>query len=117
MVVVHHERVLSLIRRCSADPTAGSYLWNANAIRGALTQLEQNLGTDEAYLVIRRNRALAASRAETQGYLSGGEDALAPTDRVTIFMYRVNAARDKTAAWWPQLRFPTGTYAFSFALG
>jgi len=115
--IITHDRIMSLIRHCPIDANAGSYLWNLNAIRSALTQLEQATQTDSAYLVIRRNRNLAASRGESQGFLSGGEDALAPTDLVTLFIYRVNRDGARAAIWWPQIRFPAGSYAFSFALG
>lgn len=114
---VAHDRILALMRHCEPDATVGTYLWDMKAFRAALIQLEQNLGSDEAYLVIRRSRALAATRTETQGIISGGEERLAPTDRPTLFLYRMDAVGARSACWWPQLRFPTGTYVFSFALG
>ena len=116
-IQVTHEQILALMRHCEPDENTGAYLWDLKAFRAALTQLEQSQGSNAAYLVIRRNRALAATRDETQGILSGGEERLAPTDRPTLFLYRVNAIPGKGACWWPQLRFPNGNYVFSFALG
>lgn len=117
VATIKHAELLDLLKNIKIDPTDGAYLWNLDAIVAALTQLEKIFGSDEAYLVVRRDRDLQQSRAETQGFLSGGEDALAPKDRVTLFMYRLKKSGAKEEAWWAQLRFPGGNYAFAFPLG
>jgi hypothetical protein len=114
---IRHSEVLELLKHCKVDPNEGAYLWDLDAITSALAQLEKINGTDEAHLIIRRNRDLKAKRAETRGIISGGEGDLAAKNRVTLFMYRVNRAGSKVEVWWPQLRFPEGGYAFAFALG
>jgi hypothetical protein len=113
---ITHAKVVELLKHVKVDPSEGAYLWNVGAIEAALTQLEKITGNDQAYLVVRRDRDLKQSRAETQGILSGGEDALAPKDRVTLFMYRLKRAGAQEEAWWAQIRFPNGGYAFAFAL-
>jgi hypothetical protein len=114
---ITHAQVLELLKHVKVDPDEGAYLWDPDAIAAALAQLETINKTDQAYLVIRRGRELEQKRAETQGILSGGEDALAPKDHVTLFMYRLKRSGSKVEVWWPQLRFSQGDYAFAFALG
>ena len=67
-------------------------------------------------MYVDRDRELRASRHETQGILTGGEVGTVPNDRVTLFMLRVKADGANIAAWWPQIRFPGGLYAFAFAI-
>jgi hypothetical protein len=57
-----------------------------------------------------------ADRRETQGILDGQETARVPDDKCTLFLIRESAVGDKNAAWWPQIRFPKGRYAFAFAI-
>jgi hypothetical protein len=109
--------VLELLKYVKVDPAEGAYLWNQEAIAAALTQLEQINKTKKAYLVVRRGRELEQKRTETQGIISGGEDALAPKDCVTLFMFRLKRHGSKVESSWPQLRFPDGGYVFAFALG
>ena len=35
-------------------------------------------------------------------------------DKITLFLLRTTAEGGKSAAWWPQIRFPDGRYAFAF---
>ena len=56
------------------------------------------------------------SRHETQGILTGGEASAVPNDKVTLFLLRTMPGGTRRAAWWPQIRFPDGRYAFAFAV-
>lgn len=74
---------------------------------------------DKAYLVVRRGRTAQARRGERKGILSGGEEALAPKDAPTLFLYRQDPTKKgETEVWWPQLRFPEGqkNYVLSFSI-
>jgi hypothetical protein len=39
-----------------------------------------------------------------------------PGDKVAPYLLRMDSKRGKAAAWWPQVRFPDGRYAFAFAI-
>jgi len=109
------DRILELIAKCEADPQYGTQLWNPESLRAALDMLKKMRG-NKAYLVVRRGRDLKQPRRETQGILAGGEDALAPQDATTLFLYRQNATpKGEAEVWWPQLRFPDGNYVLAFS--
>jgi len=107
--------LIELLSRCVPDPRYEVEMWDQKTLTAGLEKLETLKG-DKAYLVVRRNRDLRERRRETQGILSGGEDALAPKDAPTLFMYRQNEipAKGEIAVWWPQLRFPDGNYVMAF---
>ena len=98
------------------DPKHGIELWDLKTIKTALEKLKYLKG-DKAYLVVRRGRDLKERRNETQGILSGGEEALAQKDAPALFIYRQNEipGRGEVAVWWPQLRFPEGNYVLAFS--
>ena len=108
--------LVELIDKCLPDPQHGIELWDLKTVKAALETVKSLKG-DKAYLMVRRNRKLTQPRYETQGILSGGEEALAPRDAPTLFMYRQNEipAKKEIAVWWPQLRFPEGNYVLSFS--
>jgi hypothetical protein len=109
------DRVIELLGKCDSDPQYASQLWNADAIRAAL-EICKTMRGNRAYLVVRRGRRLTQPRRETQGILAGGEEALAPRDAVTLFLFRQEATpSDEAAVWWPQLRFSDGTYVLAFS--
>lgn len=110
------DQVLSLLERCPVDPEEEGALWDMKNIRIALETVQKLIG-NKAYLVVRRGRDLAPGREETRGILSGGEKSLAPTDAVTLFLYR-QTSKHGPEIWWPQLRFPEGekNYVLSFSL-
>jgi len=109
------DRVLELLARCEFDPQYGAQVWNPESLRAALDMLKKMRG-GKAYLVVRRGRDLRQPRRETQGILAGGEEALAPRDAVTLFLYRQDATpRGEVEVWWPQLRFPDGNYVLAFS--
>lgn len=106
--------VVELVQKCEADPALGTELWNAKTIGAALEKMEVLKGA-KAYIRVSRDRELEASRRETQGFYSGGEDADVPTDAVTLFMYRLKKSTKGEAVWLPQVRFPDGNYAIAFS--
>ncbi len=110
------DTVLSLLDRCPVDPEQEGILWDMKNIRTALETLKHLMG-NKAYLVVRRKRDLSPGREETKGILSGGEKELAPTDAVTLFLYR-QTNKHGVEIWWPQLRFPEGqkNYVLSFSI-
>ena len=115
------DKLLSLIERCPVDPEFDGELWDLKTIRIALETIQDLTKDDTAYLVVRRNRDLAP-RGERKGIISDSsvkESALAPKTAPTLFLYKLKASDDgKTAAWWPQLRFPEGkkNYVLSFSI-
>jgi hypothetical protein len=82
----------------------------------SLAQYAKLYKQDKGYVYVDRDRALVARRGETQGVLSGGEISNVQRDKVTLFMLRTEAKGGAYAAWWPQIRFPDGRYAFAFAV-
>lgn len=110
------DQVLSLLERCPVDPEQEGVLWDMRNIKTALETIKKLMG-DKAYLVVRRGREIAPGRGDTKGILSGGEKDLAPTDALTLFLYR-QTNKHGTEIWWPQLRFPEGqkNYVLSFSI-
>lgn len=111
--------VLELLKHCPPDPNFGGEMWDLKMIETALETLKELLESDKAYLVVRRERKAEAVRGERKGILSGGEEALAPKDAPTLFLYRQEPNKTgEVAAWWPQLRFPEGSqnYVLSFSI-
>lgn len=113
--LVSLDRVIALLEKCEPDPEEDPQLWNLKALKAAVQTLKTVRKSDQAYLVVRRNRNLQQPRRETQGILAGGEDNLAPRDKPTLFLFRQNANGDEEAVWWPQLRFPDGNYVLAFS--
>ncbi|MGA3160283.1 MAG: Z1 domain-containing protein [Terracidiphilus sp.] len=111
---VNVDFLIRLIEKCEADPNLGADLWNIKTISAGLETLKTLRG-DTAYLTTRRGRNLNAPREERQGFLAGGEEALAPKDAPTLFIYRNNASSRGVEAWWPMIRFPEGNYALAFS--
>jgi hypothetical protein len=107
--------LLELLDRCDGDPQQAAELWNKSTLRAALSTLQSLFGP-KAYVVVRRGRSLNQPRRETQGIITGGEEVLARTDAPTLFMYRQDRnARGEVEVWWPQLRFPAGTFVLAFS--
>jgi hypothetical protein len=109
------DRIIELIEKVELDPNSTAQFWNMDAIKTALGVLGKKAKTDKAYLVIKRGRDLVGTRGERKGIISGGEEALAPTDAPTLFMYRQKANAGGEEVWWPQLRFPDGNYVLAFS--
>jgi len=115
-VEVPIEDLKELIALTMPDPRESERVWDPIAVGESLAQFAKLHKQRSGYLYVDRERGLKANRRETQGILEGGEGARVPDDKVTLFLLRTVAERGKNAAWWPQIRFPDGRYAFAFAV-
>lgn len=106
--------LIEIINQCAHDPNEGAELWDTKILGAALEKIKSLWG-NKAYIRVRVGRDLNASRRETQGFLTGGEEALVPQDAPTLFIYRLNKSNRGIEVWWPQIRFPEGNYALAFS--
>ena len=105
-----------LISLTRPDAAESESVWNATAIVSSINQFAKVQKQTTGYVYVDRDRGLQERRRETQGILEGGEIRNVPSDKIGLFMLRVRAHRGGQAAWWPQVRFPDGRYAFAFSL-
>lgn len=105
-----------LIELTIPDQSKSERIWNPLAVSESVSQFGKLRKADKGYLYVARNRGLKEDRRETQGILDGGEAAKVPADQLTLFMLRIKEGAGTNAAWWPQIRFPKGRYAFAFAV-
>ena len=106
----------TLIGLTMPDQRESERVWDAIAVAESLAQFAKLSQQSTGYVYVDRERGLIENRRETQGILEGGEAAEVPDDKITLFLLRTKASRGKNAAWWPQIRFPDGRYAFAFAV-
>jgi len=105
-----------LIELTVPDQTKSERIWNPLAVSESVSQFAKLRKAEDGYVYVARNRGLKEDRRETQGILDGGEAGKVPTDKLTLFILRTKEGAGVTAAWWPQVRFPKGRYAFAFAV-
>jgi hypothetical protein len=110
------EDMQALIRLTMPDETQSERVWNPVAVAESLAQFAKLHGHATGYVWVDRGRDLEVTRRETAGVLAGGEFANVPSDKIALYILRTKANRQKNAAWWPQIRFPDGRYAFAFAI-
>jgi hypothetical protein len=110
------EDMQALIRLTMPDEKQSERVWNPVAVAESLAQFAKLSGHITGYVWVDRDRELDATRRETAGVLAGGEFANVPGDKIALYMLRTKAKGQKNAAWWPQIRFPDGQYAFAFAV-
>lgn len=110
------EDIQDLIRHISADTNASEHVWNPIAVAESVGQCAKLNEQKTGYIYVDRDRDLHERRRETQGILTGGEAGKVPGDHLTLFMLRTKPRGSDQAAWWPQVRFPAGRYAFAFAI-
>ena len=106
----------TLIGLTMQDESQSERVWNPAAVAESLAQFARLRGHSTGYVWVDRDRDLEATRPETAGILSGGEFRNVPSDKIALYILRTKANRQKNAAWWPQIRFPDGRYAFAFAV-
>ena len=106
----------ALVALTVPDETQSERVWNSIAVAKSLGQFGQLHNQQRGYVYVDRDRGLKESRHETQGILTGGEASDVPNDKVTLFLLRTTPGATRRAAWWPQIRFPDGRYAFAFAV-
>jgi hypothetical protein len=110
------ETLEELVSLTSPDQAKSEHVWDPQAVSESLVQFAKLHGQSTGYVYVDRDRGLAADRRETQGILDSGEARNVPTDKIALFMLRTAAAAGQVSAWWPQIRFPDGRYAFAFAI-
>jgi Z1 domain len=110
------EDMQAVIRLTMPDQTQSERVWNPVAVAESLAQFGKLQGHATGYVWVDRDRDLDATRRETAGVLAGGEFTNVPGDKIALYILRTKASRQKNAAWWPQIRFPNGRYAFAFAI-
>lgn len=115
-VAMSIEAMQVLIKNTMPDRDASERVWDPTAVAESMAQCAMLWKEKFGYVYVDRDRDLQESRRETQGVLSGGEASPIPNDKVTLFMLRTKAKGKQHASWWPQIRFPSGRYAFAFAI-
>lgn len=110
------EDMQELISLTIPDQRRSEHVWDPGAVSESLGQFAKLHKQDSGYVYADRDRGLKENRRETQGILDSGEAGRVPQDKVTLFLLRTVAARGQSPAWWPQIRFPDGRYAFAFAI-
>jgi hypothetical protein len=108
--------IKELLALTMPDESESEYVWNPIAIAESVEQFAKLRKQTTGYIWVARDRDLQARRGETAGVLSGGEQHVVPNDKITLFLLRTTPHRGQNAAWWPQIRFPDGRYAFAFAI-
>ena len=98
------------------DQRLSERVWNPVAVAESLGQFAELFRHGTGYVYVDRDRGLKENRRETQGILDGGEAGSVPDGEVTLFLLRTKANSRGHAAWWPQVRFPDGPYAFAFSV-
>lgn len=110
------DEITFLIEMTKPDETQSEHVWDSVAVAESIGQYAKLSGQAKGHVYVDRDRDLQGRRRETQGVLSGGEVRTVPETHLTLFMLRTKAHGKENAAWWPQIRFPTGRYAFAFAI-
>ncbi|HJR74295.1 MAG TPA: Z1 domain-containing protein [Luteimonas sp.] len=105
-----------LVQHTCPDQDHSEHVWNQVAVAESIGQFAELHKHRTGYVYVDRGRGLQKPRRETQGILDGGESARVPSDKVTLFMLRTESQDGASPAWWPQIRFPKGRYAFAFAV-
>lgn len=110
------EEIKELIALTKPDETASEYVWNPVAVGESLLQFAKLHNQRIGFVYVDRDRGIKENRRETQGILDGGEAGTVPKSRITLFLLRTRPEGGTFAAWWPQVRFPDGRYAFAFSI-
>jgi hypothetical protein len=110
------ETLRDLIALTVPDESVSEYIWNPVAVAESIMEFAGIAKQKTGYVYVDRDRGLKQNRRETQGILEGGEINNIPDGKITVFMLRTSPDRSGNAAWWPQIRFPSGSYAFAFAV-
>jgi Z1 domain len=110
------DAIKQLISLTRPDDAESESVWNVTAVMSSIEQFGKIRKQATGYVYVDRDRGLQESRRETQGILDGGEIRTVPNDKIGLFMLRVKAIRGGHPAWWPQVRFPDGRYAFAFSV-
>jgi hypothetical protein len=110
------EDLVELIVSTVPDQQQSERVWDPVAVGESILQFAKLQKHNTGYVYVDRDRGLEENRGETKGILTGGEAGTVPSDKITLFLLRTVAKGKKNPAWWPQIRFPDGRYAFAFAV-
>jgi hypothetical protein len=110
------EDMRALVDLTIPDQRESERVWDPVAVGESLVQFAKLHQQKTGFVYVDRGRGLKENRRETQGILDGGEQARVPKSKITLFLLRTTADHGNHAAWWPQIRFPDGRYAFAFAV-
>lgn len=110
------EKLRKIIQLTQPDESVSERVWDPLAVAESVLQFGELYKQKTGYLYLDRDRELRAIRRETQGILDSGEASKVPADKLTLFLLRMKPKHGEHAAWWPQIRFPKGKYAFAFAI-
>jgi hypothetical protein len=105
-----------LVLLTTPDQRLSERVWNPGAVAESIVQFAKLHSQHTGFVYVDRGRGLVQDRRETQGILDGGEAGKVPKSKITLFMLRTEPKAGENAAWWPQIRFPDGRYAFAFAI-
>ena len=108
--------IQELLSLTMPDESSSEHIWNTDAVIGSIEKYGTLTGKQTGYVYVDRDRGLDADRRETQGIIEGREVRNVPVDKIVVFMLRTTGAASKEPVWWPQVRFPSGRYAFAFAV-
>lgn len=108
--------IKELISLTIPDYSQSERIWNPVAIAESVEQFAKLRKLSTGFVYVDRERGLEKERAETAGVLTGGEYSSVPPDQIALFLLRTKAGAGRNPAWWPQIRFPDGPYAFAFAI-
>lgn len=108
--------IAELIKLTTPDQSQSEHVWDPIAVAESIAQFSKVHKHKTGYVYVDRDRGLKQNRRETQGILEGGEAGNVPKDKITLFILRTATDGTNVAAWWPQIRFPEGRYAFAFAI-
>lgn len=106
----------TLVGLTMPDQRQSERVWNPIVVSESLAQFAKLRDHLSGYVYVDRGRGIKEKRRETQGILDGGEAAKVPSGKLTLFLLRTESGKGQTPAWWPQIRFPDGRYAFAFAV-
>ncbi|MFC3716512.1 Z1 domain-containing protein [Luteimonas soli] len=110
------ETIKRIIGLTQPDPEVAEMVWNGVAVAESLIQCAKLRNQATGFVYVDRDRDLVGRRRETQGILTGGEAGQVPDAKPTLFLLRTTEKDGRNPAWWPQVRFPAGRYAFAFAI-
>jgi Z1 domain len=108
--------IIDLVSTTMPDSKESERVWDSVAVAESIRHFADAQKLQTGYVFVDRDRGLEGNRGETKGILSGGEAGLVPSDKITLFILRIKAKGGRREAWWPQIRFPDGQYAFAFAI-
>ena len=108
--------IVELIGLVRIDENQSQNIWNTESIGLSLLQLHKLDPNRVGYVYVRRDTEHEKGRGETRGLLDSGEIHRIPGNEIALFMMRLKPDKEGTTAWWPQIRFPDGNYAFAFAV-